>query len=265
MSAATGDNRNAGLRNQHRRRPQIDMRDHDELHIVRLRRTRRGVPRHDLEAGIAADDRLARLRHEPDRNRRVVPDAGADAGQIQARIDSQRFQFVPRPDARAHQDRRRADSPSAESHMFGLNRASVGELNPQHSRAIKKHPIDNTPRTDGQILASARRIDMGEQGGDSRVPGPVHRPGSDTRSVRRIVVFDLRKAGGEASVVEGPLNGDEVGDAVTRDRNRTIPAVMRPRPMKVGLQTLKPRRHSGPPPVRVSEVLPGVEIRGPRP
>ena len=88
----------------------VDVAEHDELHVVELVRAGCRVPNDDLRQWhleIAA----ARSWHEQQPADRMVDEACTDTRQVDDRGDAELVERPGRPDARAQQDRRRADRP----------------------------------------------------------------------------------------------------------------------------------------------------------
>src|SRR5450631_1980317 len=248
------------LLHHRRRRPQVEMRRHDELHVVCPQRTGCREARHDLEARITPDDAFARMRHQPDWHGRMVPNACPHTRQIDDRLDAECLKLARWANAGAHKNRGRSDRAGAEDNAFRLLRASVGEPHACHPGAIERETIDHAVCANGQTPVAACRIQVREQGRNPRVTGSVHRPWSDPRTLRVIVIFDDRKTSGRAAFVKRPLNWNPLGLVVARDRDRAVPTVMWPESTRVPLQPLEIGCNGVKAPLRVAKRGPRVEI-----
>ena len=117
----------------------------------------------------------------------MILQVGADAGQVVHRRDADRFQMIGRADARLQQQLRRADGAGRDDHLaLGAQdrrlAAGLSTISTPTARPLLDDDAGHQ-RTgpDGQVLAGADRLQIGDRGG-----GAPARPSGSAGSSRRL-------------------------------------------------------------------------------
>ena len=267
-SSATGEPDRERRADRCHRMPAADARDvdvaeHDELHVVGLARAGGRVAHDDLREGglrIAA----ARSRHEQQARDRVVHEAGADAGQLHDRVDAEVEQRALWPDARAHQDGRRADRAGGERDPPPEDRfrGPTGlEHYPDGPPALEQDAADEALGPDGEVEPLTGRQQVGDRCGEPQAAASVLREGADAGCLWMVVVGDLGEPEAPADLEERALGRNQLVPAPAADRDRATAPVELIRPFRVVLETTKMRQHLRPAPGIVAQRGPLVVIR----
>ncbi|HET9481616.1 MAG TPA: GMC family oxidoreductase N-terminal domain-containing protein, partial [Candidatus Polarisedimenticolia bacterium] len=257
------DHRHAGLREQARERRQIQVTHQDHLHVFHFGRIWCCEPSHHLKPGIPTRDALPGFGDEPDGDGRMVPQLRADAGQVAAHLDSERFEVGGRADPGAQQDPRRGDGAGREHNppaMDLLARSLAGQLDPHRAPIVEQYPPDRAVGLNREVRPAAGRPQIAERRRDACGPLPVHRPRADAAAPRIVVVDDVGKAERTASLAERPLDRDQLGLAVAADRKRPAGSMQGTRRIALGLETLEVGQNAVPGPLRVAELGPFCEV-----
>jgi hypothetical protein len=201
--------------------------EHDELHVVELVRPGGRVAQHHLRKRgleIAA----ARSRNEQQTRDRVIHEARTDAGQIHHRLNAMVEQRDSWPDARPHEDGRRADRARGEGdtppeHPFAL--CTELEFYPDGQLALEEDAADVTLGPDGEVGPLPGRQQVGDRGGKPQAVSAVLREGADAGCLWMVVVGHLGEAEASADLQEGALRRNQLLSAPAADRDRATAAV----------------------------------------
>jgi hypothetical protein len=237
--------------------------EHDELHVVELVRPGGRVAQDHLRKGrlrIAA----ARSRNEQQARDRVVRDARTDAGEIHHRLNAEVEQRGLGPDARPHEDGRRADRAGCEGDAPPEDPFSLCtglDFYPDGPVVLDEDAADEAVRPDGEVEPLTGGQQVGDRGRKPQAVSPVLREGADAGCLWMVMVGDLGEAEASADLEEGALRRNELVSAPAADRDRATAPVELIGPCSVVLQATKVRQHLRPAPGIVAQRRPLVVIR----
>ena len=143
----------------------VDVAEHDLLHVIELPGVGCGVADHHLrERGLRVA--AAGLGDQQQPGDRVIGETRANAGKVRDGLDAQASQRSYGADARAKQDRRRADgaggqsdAPPAELYTLAL----ASKLHADRPVAADQDPVDQAVRLDGEVGPVPGRQQVGDR------------------------------------------------------------------------------------------------------
>src|SRR6266550_3376484 len=117
------------------------------------------------------------------------------------------------PDARSHEDGRRADRAGCEGdappeHPFSL--CTGPDFYPDGALVLEEDAADETLGPDGEVQPLAGGQQVGDRGGKPQAVSPVLREGADARCLRVVVVGDRGEAEASADLEEGMLRRNQL-------------------------------------------------------
>ena len=168
-------------------------------------------------------------------------------------------QGIFRPDARAHEDRWRADRARCDRDSSPVDRLRLAigvELHAERPVVCDQHPVDETMRPDDEIAPFADGQKVGDRGREAETAAAVLWEGADTGGLGMVMVSDLVEAEAPADLKEGELSWNQLISAPAADRDWAASPVQLFGPIRVSFQATKGRQHLRPAPGLVAQRRP---------
>ena len=168
-----------------------------------------------------------------------------------------------RPDARAQQDRRRADGTGRQGDAPPANLLGPArDVDVHADRPVlrEENPVDETMRPDDEVGPVPGGQHVGERRRQTQAAPPVLRKRADAARFRVIVIGDLREAKAPADPEECILDRDQLIGPPAADSDRAAAPVQAAGVHRVVFQPTKMRQHLRPAPLVVPQRRPLVVI-----